>query len=94
MNLISNRLFESVECPKCGKHTIVKQDRHLYRCLNCSFKKDLSPAASSASLGNNLKVLDLAQDGTTLSLVDTGSKSEPHQVLFIALAVLFGLFFI
>ncbi|MEL6137633.1 MAG: hypothetical protein AAFQ61_04890 [Cyanobacteria bacterium J06626_23] len=87
--ITANRLVESVECPKCGKHTIVKSDDHLYRCLNCSFKKDLSPATLSPSL----KMLDLMQDGTTI-LVDSPSTSEPHPVLFIALAVLFGLFFI
>ncbi|MEO1623098.1 MAG: hypothetical protein AAFU53_18960 [Cyanobacteria bacterium J06632_3] len=90
MNLIANHLVESVECPKCGKHTIIKQDDHHYRCLNCSFEKDLTPTSLSA----NLKVLDLVQDGTSLSLIDTGRTSEPHPVLFIALAVLFGLFFI
>ncbi len=94
MNLIASRLVESVECPKCGKHTIVKQNDHLYRCLNCSFEKDLAPAALGTNLSGNLKVLDLVQEGATLSLVDNSSKSEPHPVLFIALAVLFGLFFI
>ncbi|MEO0539584.1 MAG: hypothetical protein AAFZ80_01835 [Cyanobacteria bacterium P01_A01_bin.105] len=87
MTFISSRLVEPVECPKCGKHTIVKQDEHHYRCLNCSFEKDLTPAA----LSTNLRVV---QDGTTLSLLDHRSQPEPHPVLFIALAVLFGLFFI
>ena len=94
MNLISNRLVEAVECPKCGKHTIVKQNDHLYSCLNCSFEKDLTPASLSTNLSTNLTVLDLMQDGSTLSLVDASNTSDPHPVLFIALAVLFGLFFI
>ncbi|MEA5518717.1 hypothetical protein [Limnoraphis robusta] len=33
---------ERVECPKCGKGTIVQQHLDVFRCLNCDFKRDFS----------------------------------------------------
>ena len=30
----------SLECPKCGKHTIVEQPTGTYRCIACDFKRD------------------------------------------------------
>ena len=32
----------SIECPKCGKHTIVEQPTGTYRCIACDFKRDFS----------------------------------------------------
>lgn len=32
----------AVECPKCGKLTIVSQPDNSYRCLSCDFHRDFS----------------------------------------------------
>ncbi|HEY9877343.1 MAG TPA: hypothetical protein V6D29_02750 [Leptolyngbyaceae cyanobacterium] len=41
----------SVECPKCGKHSIVYED-DAYQCLNCNFKREFmdKPTDDEASL--------------------------------------------
>ena len=30
----------TIECPRCGKHSIVKQGNTDYHCLNCGFHRD------------------------------------------------------
>ena len=30
-----------VECPRCGKHTVVHPQANVYRCINCNFKRDI-----------------------------------------------------
>ena len=45
-----------VECPRCGKHTIVQSREGVYQCLHCDFKRDLNEAsrdASAADTGSN-----------------------------------------
>lgn len=43
----------TLECPRCGKHTIVSYRDGVYTCLNCNFEKDLSTApADGISLGS------------------------------------------
>ena len=32
----------ALECPKCGKHSIVQHKSDVYCCLNCGFRRDLS----------------------------------------------------
>ena len=43
-------LAEAVECPKCGKHSIVKRSPNTFNCLNCNFHKELPPVAPTARL--------------------------------------------
>lgn len=33
---------KSLECPKCGKHTIIQRNHDLFQCLNCDFMRDFS----------------------------------------------------
>lgn len=35
-------MSEHVECPACGKRTVVQREDNIYQCLNCDFKKDFS----------------------------------------------------
>lgn len=35
-------LSASLECPKCGKNTIVSHHNGVYQCLSCNFERDLS----------------------------------------------------
>lgn len=38
----------TLECPKCGKKSLVKRQDDLYQCLSCDFKKDFNqPEANS-----------------------------------------------
>ncbi|KPQ35117.1 MAG: putative transposase DNA-binding domain [Phormidesmis priestleyi Ana] len=40
---------ESVECPKCGKRSIVRRSANMFNCLNCNFHKELPPLPLSSS---------------------------------------------
>ncbi len=40
-------LHEGVECPKCGKHTVVRRNGDMFQCLNCDFRRDFSKFDSS-----------------------------------------------
>lgn len=31
-----------VECPECGKHTVVSYQSGIYKCLSCDFERDLN----------------------------------------------------
>jgi len=47
----SRQLFdETIECPKCGKHSVVRRSPNVFDCINCSFHKELPPVAASSSL--------------------------------------------
>lgn len=39
---MSHQNHSVVECPHCGKYTIVQESATQWTCLNCSFSKDLS----------------------------------------------------
>jgi hypothetical protein len=39
----------AVECPKCGKHSIVERSPNRFDCLNCNFYKALPPVSSPAA---------------------------------------------
>jgi len=32
----------SIECPECGKNTVVEVNSHLYQCISCDFYRELS----------------------------------------------------
>lgn len=35
-------MMDGVECPKCGRHTIVQRHQDVFLCLNCDFQRDFS----------------------------------------------------
>jgi len=35
----------TLECPECGKHTVVSYQAGVYKCLNCNFERDLNGAS-------------------------------------------------
>jgi endogenous inhibitor of DNA gyrase (YacG/DUF329 family) len=44
-------LSSTIECPKCGKKSIVSHQTGIYQCLNCDFEKHLSSEVTSESSG-------------------------------------------
>ena len=42
-------LTDAVECPRCGKRSIVERSSNVFDCLNCSFHKELPPVAHRAN---------------------------------------------
>lgn len=48
-------MADLVECPNCGKRSLLERQQDLYQCLNCDFRRDLNrpnvkpSAASTAS---------------------------------------------
>jgi hypothetical protein len=87
MAIFASHLIESVECPKCGKHTVVRQSEHHYLCLNCDFQRDLSPPLAH--------FLEMSTDSSRLIALrnpDESFKTDMHPIIFVAMAVLFGFF--
>jgi ribosomal protein L37AE/L43A len=39
-------LSTSLECPQCGKHTIVSYEPGVYKCLGCNFERNLNGQSS------------------------------------------------
>jgi Zn ribbon nucleic-acid-binding protein len=79
----TSRLIESVECPKCGKHSIVNHGDK-YHCLNCSFQRDLSDT-------NAFTQVLMSHEGALVQIADDPEQIDLHPIFFIAVAVLFGL---
>ncbi|MGB3614415.1 MAG: hypothetical protein WBA10_11545 [Elainellaceae cyanobacterium] len=44
----------ALECPKCGKLTIVSQPDNSYRCLSCDFHRDFSKDKKKGSKPSGL----------------------------------------
>ncbi len=42
-------LQQSLECPKCGKHSIVEASANQYHCLNCDFQRQITDPADTPS---------------------------------------------
>ncbi|MCA1993562.1 MAG: hypothetical protein LDL41_16195 [Coleofasciculus sp. S288] len=42
-------MSEAIECPECGKKSVVRHKEELYECLSCNFKRDLSEPPKSES---------------------------------------------
>jgi DNA-directed RNA polymerase subunit RPC12/RpoP len=42
---LSNSGCSSMECPRCGRRTIVPHGESLYVCLNCGWRRDLSESS-------------------------------------------------
>jgi hypothetical protein len=57
----------SVECPKCGRHTIVELSPNIFHCINCNFERDLAHDSHEKEEGNGLPILVIV--GTILLLV-------------------------
>ncbi|MEB3211219.1 MAG: hypothetical protein VKL39_07685 [Leptolyngbyaceae bacterium] len=57
----------SVECPECGRHTIVELSPNIYHCINCNFERNLSEDDHEEKEGNALPIL--AVIGTILLIL-------------------------
>lgn len=88
------RSTDLVECPKCGKRSIVARAHNTFDCLNCNFHRELPPVtgslASQARPLNSLMSSGLYR--SPLELTDMEDKTESSQpLLFAAIAVIFGI---
>lgn len=98
-----NRATASLECPKCGKHTIVKRSPNQFDCLNCNFQKSLPPIAHLSKdspyptrpFGTTSNLYRLQQQASRAAAeqryapYEEDSKVPP--LVFAAVAVIFGL---
>lgn len=41
---LTSLIGTSVECPQCGKHSVVSHKEGVYHCLNCGFERHLDLA--------------------------------------------------
>jgi hypothetical protein len=78
---------DAVECPQCGKYSIVKAEDFYYHCLNCNFHRDLSDILAQI-------LMDLGQEenalAESLELTEESHPSDLNPLVFILLAILFG----
>ena len=44
-------LSSAIECPKCGKKSIVSHQTGVYQCLNCDFERNLGSAIEDEKSG-------------------------------------------
>jgi DNA-directed RNA polymerase subunit RPC12/RpoP len=56
---VSPLTLSTVQCPKCGSHSIVEYKPTVYRCLKCDFEKDLSRDPESEKTSNGSALLSL-----------------------------------
>lgn len=95
------RSTDSVECPKCGKRSIVARSQNTFDCLNCNFHRELPPVARQfVSQRGGLNSL-LSPSGyrpspatyrSPLESVDELEDAEPGQPwIFAVIAVIFGI---
>jgi predicted RNA-binding Zn-ribbon protein involved in translation (DUF1610 family) len=87
---------ETVECPKCGKHSIIRRSPNAFNCLNCNFHKELPPLAMSKPyrMTENPRQLIYTQLPTARpSLDELGEISKTDKIqpfVFAAIAVILG----
>lgn len=73
---------DAVECPKCGKRSIVERSSNIFDCLNCSFHRELPPVGRRAGLGRSgLSRSGLGRSGLGRSTVSqlSASHDDIHQ---------------
>ncbi|MEL7037342.1 MAG: hypothetical protein AAFO04_17235 [Cyanobacteria bacterium J06592_8] len=70
---------DGVECPKCGKHTIVQRNPDVFQCLNCDFQRDLSRGQykdKSKSLSSSSKKSSSGSYNSSYSSSSSGYSSS------------------
>jgi len=55
-----------MECPKCGKPSVVQSSNTLYQCIACDFQRDLAPSPEAPAKPDNFWLLLL---GGAIALV-------------------------
>lgn len=78
-------ITEVVECPKCGKKSVVQRSPDIYQCLACDFRRDFSKPEKSDSKMDFLWPVAIIAFASTLLLmlsgqsrVDNGSSPVPQ----------------
>jgi DNA-directed RNA polymerase subunit RPC12/RpoP len=59
----------TVQCPKCGHHTIVEYKPTVYRCLKCDFEKDFSTKPKQEEPGGLALLSGIVSFLLTLALI-------------------------
>ncbi len=69
-----------MECPQCGKKTIIQRKTDLYECIGCDFKRDLTtPTVSpNQSKPEETSVWPILLAALAIALL-TGFPSSPPQ---------------
>jgi ribosomal protein L37AE/L43A len=62
-------LSSTVECPKCGKKSIVSHQTGVYQCLNCDFERNLGLANTETEKTGGLGEFLFAMAGFLLTAV-------------------------
>lgn len=98
--VLNNRtLSETIECPKCGKHAVVKRSPNIYDCINCSFHKELSPVVTTrpfppAYLARQVLPSQARFPHSSIHTEETADGDKTHPLVFAALVVIIGILFL
>lgn len=66
----------SIECPKCGKQSVVQRKEDLYQCLSCDFKRDFSKPPKPKS-NNGIFWATIIAAITTLFFLEVTNTYSP-----------------
>ncbi|MGD1898192.1 MAG: hypothetical protein ACFB16_14705 [Phormidesmis sp.] len=82
------RTLNAVECPKCGKRSIVARAHNVYDCLNCSFHRELPPVIkqparllASQPVGQRANLLSSAPSASGGLLLSDDSRGSGRRSL-------------
>lgn len=103
--VLNNRtLSETIECPKCGKHAVVKRSPNIYDCINCSFHKELSPVVTTRPfppaylarqvLPSQARFPHSSIPHSNIYREETANGDKTHPLVFAALVVIIGILFL
>jgi DNA-directed RNA polymerase subunit RPC12/RpoP len=70
-----------IECPQCGKHSLIQRTNDVYVCLHCNFKKDFAappPKKANVAPLAFLGILALFMLAHSLRQVPAPSAASPQ----------------
>jgi hypothetical protein len=73
-------MADVVECPKCGKRSIVSLSSTLYHCLSCDFKRDLSSYSTKRSANQEFPLLLVVIVITLIAVLSTPEQPRGRLV--------------
>lgn len=88
-----NMMYDGLECPKCGKHTIIQRSNDLFQCLNCDFVRDLSYTYTSEPINTPPPEFFEVEPASTApsKQPDDAWDAVGAVIIFVILALFLGL---
>lgn len=85
-------IHDGLECPKCGKHTIIQRSNDLFQCLNCDFVRDFSFVSEPVHLPpQTFELEEYPPVASKPQSEDDAWDAVGAVIIFVILALLLGL---